>query len=123
MESGILRGIRVDPTKEVLQNFLGGQLPLAGAKPPDPPPVKYSPGRWSRPTVAATGVDNCFRFNEISYELMLCFAAVNRAITTSNLTFSREIRTTRMPQLTPSIIRLLRLRSVNRHTSFTPEHY
>ena len=24
--------------KEVLQNFLGGKLPLAGVKPPDPPP-------------------------------------------------------------------------------------
>ena len=29
-------GVRVDPP-EVLQNFPGGQLPLVGVKPPEPP--------------------------------------------------------------------------------------
>ena len=47
MESGVLRGLESTP-KEVLQNFLGGQLPLAGGQtpltPPPPWPVKYSPG-------------------------------------------------------------------------------
>jgi len=35
MESGVLRGLESTP-KEVLQNFLGGQLPLGGQTPRDP---------------------------------------------------------------------------------------
>jgi len=38
MESGEFLGGYSRPPKEVLQNFLGGQLPLAGGvKPPDSP--------------------------------------------------------------------------------------
>ena len=42
---GVLRGLESTP-KEVLLNFLGVQLPLAGGQTPlTPLPVKYSPGR------------------------------------------------------------------------------
>ena len=68
-----------------------------------------------------TGIDRSLTVNVIFY-IMLCFAAVKRAITTRNLTFFNQMPATRT---TPSLVRLLQLLPAEhrQHTSFTPEHY